>query len=241
VIVLVAFVSLIQFAEMRPARADRLTDAEFESDEEIAKELANPVADLVHLPVQINYDQNIGPDDEGWRLQTNLQPVIPFDLSDDWNLITRTIVPIIRQEDIAPGSGSQSGLGDTTLSLFLSPSKPTSGGILWGAGPILFLPTATDSLLGTEKWGAGPSAIALTQRGPWTVGALGHHIWSFAGDSDRNDLSFTFLQPFLAYIWPSSWSVAIGSETNYDWKSEDWSVPINASVSSRLLRSQFEC
>ena len=228
--ILVLCFGLNLIAGFQPAHADSTSDAAHDSNAEIAKELANPIADLVHLPVQINYDQDIGTDDDGWRLQTNIQPVIPFHLSDDWNLISRTILPVIHQKDIFPGAGSQFGLGDTTLSLFLSPKKATAGGILWGAGPILHLPTATDSLLGTEKCGAGPSAIALTQTGPWTVGALGHHIWSFAGDSNRNNLSSTFLQPFVAYTWPSAWSASVVSESTYNWKTEKWSVPVNAAL-----------
>ena len=217
------------FTGVQPARADSTSSEGQGSNTEIAKELSNPIADLVHLPIQMNYEQDIGPDDDGWRLQTNLQPVIPFHLTEDWNLISRTIIPVTHQEDILPGAGSQSGLGDTTLSLFFNPKK--RGGILWGAGPIMHLPTATNSLLGTEKWGAGPSAIVLTQRGPWTVGSLGHHIWSFAGDRDRADLSFTFLQPFAAYTWPNAWTASVGSESNYNWKTEKWSVPANVAVS----------
>ncbi len=141
------------FAGVQSARADSTSSEEQDSNTEIAKRLSNPIADLIHLPIQMNYDQDIGPDDDGWRQQTNLQPVIPFHLTEDWNLISRTIIPVTHQEDIFPGAGSQTGLGDTTLSLFFNPQKPTSSGILWGAGPILHLPTATDSGL-AQKSGA---------------------------------------------------------------------------------------
>ena len=147
----------------------------------------------------MNYDRDIGPLDDGWKLQTNIQPVIPIEWGDNWNLITRTIMPVISQNDIAPGTGSQFGLGDINLSLFFSPREPTSGGLIWGVGPVLLLPTATDSLLGAKKWGAGPAAVALTMNGPWTAGILANHVWSYAGDSDRQDISNTFAQPFLAY------------------------------------------
>lgn len=167
------------------------TDAEAD----LAQELTNPLADLMTIPIQVNYDQDIGPADAGERWQINIQPVIPFHLNERWNLISRTIVPVIQQDDIFPGEGSQFGLGDTSLSLFLSPKKPTANGLLWGVGPILLLPTATDSLLGGEKWGAGPAAVLLTMRGPWTMGLLANHVWSFAGDSDRSDISNTLIQP----------------------------------------------
>jgi len=160
-------------------------------DADLAQELTNPVADLITIPIQMTFDNDIGIADDGMKVTTNVQPVIPFEISDDWNLISRTIIPVIYQDDIFPGAGSQFGLGDINQSLFFSPKNPTSGGVIWGVGPILLLPTATDSKLGAKKWGAGPTALALTMRGPWTMGALGNHIWSFAGDKDRIDISNT--------------------------------------------------
>ena len=202
-------------------------------DAALAQELSNPIADLVSFPVQMNYDRGYGPDDDGWRLTTNVQPVIPFNLNADWNVISRTIVPIIGQEDIFPGAGSQFGLGDVSQSLFFSPAQPTEGGLTWGVGPVVVLPTATSSKLGGEKWGAGPTGVALVQRGPWTVGALANHVWSFAGDSDRDDLDRSFVQPFAAYTTPTAWTFSLQSETAYDWRAEAWSAPVNAAVSKR--------
>jgi hypothetical protein len=225
------FMFLAVSALVQPAIAEDASDAQKGGDAGLAQELSNPLADLMTIPIQVNHDRDIGPRDDGWKLQTNIQPVIPFHLNDDWNLISRTIIPVIDQEDIFPGAGSQFGLGDINLSLFFSPKKPTSGGITWGIGPVLLLPTATDSLLGAKKWGAGPAAVALTTRGPWTVGTLANHIWSYAGDSDRQDISSTFLQPFVAYTWPSAWTISVQSESNYNWKTENWSVPINVGVS----------
>lgn len=204
-------------------------------DSDLAQQLTNPVADIVTVPIQMNFDRDFGPTDDGTKLTTNVQPVIPFSLNDNWNLITRTIVPVIYQEDLFPGAGSQFGLGDINLSLFFSPKQPTSGGLIWGAGPVLLLPTATDDLLGAEKWGAGPAAVGLALRGPWTMGMLANHIWSFAGDDDRPDISNTFLQPFVAYTWPSAWTVSAQTESSYNWKSEQWSVPVNVAA-SKLVR-----
>jgi hypothetical protein len=180
---------------------------------DLAQELTNPLADLMTIPIQMNLDRDIGPNDDGEKIQTNIQPVVPFSLNESWNLISRTILPVIYQDDIFPGEGSQFGLGDTSLSLFFSPKKPTAGGVIWGVGPIFLLPTATDSLLGARKWGTGPTAVALTMRGPWTLGALANHVWSVAGDSDRQDISNTFLQPFAAYTWPNAWTVSVQSES----------------------------
>ena len=204
-------------------------------DAELAQELTNPVADLMSIPVQMNFDREIGPADDGTKVTTNVQPVVPFRLNDDWNLITRTIVPIIQQDEIYPGAGSQFGLGDINLSLFFSPLKPTAGGLIWGAGPVFLLPTGTDDLLSAKKWAAGPAGLVLTMRGSWTLGMLANHLWSYAGDDARQDISNTFIQPFAAYTWPSAWTLAVQSESTYNWKSEQWSVPINVGL-TRLVR-----
>ncbi len=227
----ILFLLLTFHVRIQPAQAESTSEVQQDKEAGLAQELTNPVADLMTIPIQMNYDRDIGPLDDGWKLQTNIQPVIPFRLTEDWTLISRTIIPVIYQDEIFPGSGSQFGLGDINLSLFFSPRKPSAGGLIWGAGPVVLLPTATDSLLGAKKWGAGPAAVALTMRGPWTMGALANHIWSFAGDSDRQDINNTFVQPFVAYTWPSAWTLSVQSESTYNWKTEKWSVPINAAVS----------
>jgi hypothetical protein len=197
---------------------------------ELAKKLSNPVASLISVPFQSNYDREIGPADDGWRYTLNVQPVIPISIGQDWNLISRTILPVIYQDEVFPGAGDQFGLGDTVQSLFLSPKEPRPGGLIWGVGPVLLLPTATDDLLGGEKWGAGPTAVGLVQTGPWTVGMLANHIWSFAGSSSRADISTTFLQPFVAYNTSNAWTFTLQTETTYDWEHEQWTVPIGLFV-----------
>ena len=201
------------------------------SGEELAKKLANPVAALISVPFQLNYDEKIGPTESGHRWLLNLQPVVPITLSEEWNVISRTILPIVSQQDVSAGAGSQSGLGDIVQSVFFSPKAPTAGGWILGAGPVLLLPTGTDDLLSAKKWGLGPTAVLLKQDQGWTYGALANHIWSVAGDKGRPDISTTFLQPFLAYTTPTAWTYSVNTESTYDWENKQWSVPLNALVS----------
>lgn len=204
-------------------------------DAELAKKALNPIADLVSLPLQLNYDQNIGADDDGTRYTLNIQPVIPIHLDEKWNMISRTILPVIDQQNTRPGGdGDASGIGDITQSLFFSPIQPTSEGWIWGVGPVFLIPTASNDLLGSEKWGLGPTAVALKQAHGWTYGGLANHIWSVAGNDDRADISSTFLQPFLSYTTKTYTTLGINTESSYDWKNEQWSVPINLMVTQLL-------
>lgn len=204
-------------------------------EEKLAMQLANPVAALISVPFQSNWERNIGPDEEGRRYRLNIQPVIPTDINEDWNLITRVIVPVVSQNDVFPGAGSQFGLGDTTASLFFSPSRPTAGGVLWGAGPVFLLPTGTDELLSAKKWGIGPTGVVLVQSGPWTYGALANHVWSVAGSSSRPSVNASFVQPFAIYTTPTAWSIGLQAEATYDWERSAASVPVTAFV-GRVVR-----
>ncbi len=208
---------------------------------DLAKKLSNPVAALISVPIEIDTWADIGPADDGKRWTITAKPVIPVSLTEEWNLISRTIVGYIDQEDIFPGAGSQSGISDILQSVFFSPKEPTArGGWIWGAGPVFLIPTASDDQLGGEKWGAGPTGVVLKQAGSWTYGFLANHVWSFAGDSDRSHISNTFLQPFVSYTTKTATTFGLNTESTYNWKIEEWSVPINASVSQVLkIRDQL--
>ena len=197
------------------------------SKEELAKKLANPIAALISVPFQLNFDHDIGPGDAGERYTLNIQPVVPIDLNPDWNVISRTILPVTMQDDILPGSGDQFGIGDIVQSAFFSPKAPTASGWIWGAGPVFLLPTGSEKLLTADKWGIGPTGVALKQEGPLTYGVLVNHIWSFAGDDDRTDVNATFIQPFYSYTTPNAVSFTVNMENTYDWRTDKWSLPIN--------------
>jgi hypothetical protein len=198
----------------------------------LAKKLQNPVASLISVPVQGNYDTGIGPDDAA-RYTLNIQPVIPVSIGARMNLIIRTIVPLVDADAPVPGGEDLSGLGDITQSFFFSPNEPIGGWVV-GAGPVLLYPSASEDQLGAEKWAAGPTFVVLRQQKGWTYGALGNHLWSFAGDDARSDVEATFLQPFVSFTTPKFTTYGLNTESSYDWQTSQWVVPINASVSQLL-------
>jgi len=201
---------------------------EANDDAELAKKLQNPVASLISVPIQNNWDFGIGPA-QAMKFTANVQPVIPVSISKDWNLIIRTIMPIIYAEAPANGLDYHSGLGDITQSFFFSPKAPVGGWIL-AAGPVALWPTATDSVLGSGKWGAGPTVLALQQKNGWTYGALANHLWSYSGWGDEQ-VNASFVQPFVSFTTKKFTTFGLNTESTYDWDNSQWTVPLNASVS----------
>lgn len=196
-----------------------------DDSQELAKKLQNPIAALISVPFQFNYDTGFGPKDAD-RYTLNVQPVIPFSISEDWNLITRTIVPIIYQGSLAEGLSTDFGLGDTTQSFFFSPKEPINGWII-GAGPVALWPTGTAPRIRSESLGLGPTLVALKQEHGWTYGALVNHIWSLTDSDDHDQVNSTFLQPFLSYTWPTATTLAVNTESTYNWSLEEWTVPLH--------------
>jgi len=196
-------------------------DAQEQKDgtsEKLAKQLANPMADLISVPFQNNYEFNVGPLN-GLRYTLNVQPIVPVSIGEKWNMISRTILPITFQKDVSFDGYSEFGIGDIVQSLFFSPKKPTNNGFVWGVGPVFLIPTATDDALGIKKWATGPNAVFLKTHGQWTYGVLVNHMWSFAG-SGSGDVNTSFLQPYTTYVTPKGVSYTIASENTQDWDND---------------------
>lgn len=203
-----------------------------ESSEELAKLAQNPIANLISVPFQNNTNFNFGPEEKNQNI-LNIQPVVPLTLSEDWNVITRTILPLISQPELTPMDDSTFGLGDTQFSAFLSPAN--ASGWIWGVGAVVQAPTHTDSALGNNNWGAGPTAVALHLEAgsPWVYGALVNNIWSL-DNSDQPSYNNGLIQPFLNYNFKGGSYLTSAPIITANWDADDngdtWTVPVGGGV-----------
>lgn len=203
------------------------------SAEELAKLAQNPVGNLISVPFQNNTNFNVGPQ-SGTQNILNIQPVIPFELDKDWNLITRTILPVVSQPGFTPGQDRVNGLGDVQITGFLSPAAPT-GGIIWGAGAIAQLPTHTNDRLGNDRWGLGPSVVVLhlAHGDPWVYGALVNNVWSVSSSGSSPAYNNFLLQPFLNYNFSGGLYLTSAPIVTADWKAasdQRWTVPVGGGI-----------
>ncbi len=202
------------------------------SAEELAKLAQNPVGNLISVPFQNNTNLNFGPE-EGTQNILNIQPVIPISVNKDWNIITRTIVPVIWMPSLGPDIGSTNGVGDTVFTAFLSPANP--GKWIWGAGPVLQLPTNTSDELGNGNWGLGPSAVVLhlDHGDPWVYGALINNVWSLTGNKQGGSYNNGLIQPFLNYNFKGGLYLTSAPILTVDWTADSndrWTIPIGGGV-----------
>jgi hypothetical protein len=205
-----------------------------QKEDNVAIQLANPISSLISVPFQQNIQFGIGPKNAGWQDLMNIQPVVPFSLNDTWNLVARMIMPVVYQNDIFPGAGSQFGIGDTNFQFFFSPKATTSSGLIWGIGPTFYVPSGM-YLLSTNTWGAGLDGVVLKQApkkwmngGILTYGILVTQLWPFSGPAPLNSV---FLQPFVAYTLKNTVTFNLQSQATYNWTQSQWTVPVIGSVS----------
>ncbi len=195
-----------------------------QDDEELAREAQNPLASLISVPYQNNTNFGLGPNDRTQNV-LNIQPVVPFSAGSNWNLVTRTILPLITQPDLAATSGSTTGFGDLLLTGFLVPAQP--GAVIWGVGPVISVPIGKEGL-SSEKWGLGPSVVVLTMPGHWVVGALMSNVWSVGGDENLGDVNQITIQYFVNYNFPSGWYLTTAPIITANWEADrgnKWTVP----------------
>jgi hypothetical protein len=202
------------------------------SAEELAKLAQNPVGNLISLPFQNNTNLNYGPQ-KGTQNILNIQPVIPIEVNKDWNVITRTILPVIWNPSLAPGDPSTTGTGDTSLTAFLSPANP--GKLIWGAGPILQIPTNSNAELGNKNWGLGPSAVVLhlDKGDPWVYGVLVNNVWSLSSDERGGSYNNGLIQPFVNYNFKEGFYLTSAPIATVNWKADGgnkWTVPVGGGV-----------
>ena len=197
---------------------------------ELAKASQNPVGSMISLPFQNNTSFGIGPDDAISNV-LNLQPVYPVALNDDWNLVNRAVIPVIYRDELVPGTGSASGLGDTSITSFFAPSKP--GKLIWGVGPSFLFPTATEDRWASDKFSAGAGVVLMAMPGNWVVGVLASNVWSVAGDSDAADVNYMVLQPIINYNMSNGWYLTSVPVITANWEADSdnrWTIPLGGGI-----------
>ncbi|WP_051315195.1 hypothetical protein [Algoriphagus terrigena] len=227
------FLFLISATTSTVLHAQEESAASAANAQELSDKLANPVASLISVPLQNNMTYGIGPYN-GSKYVINVQPVIPFSISEDLNLITRFIVPIVDQRDVTKENSSEFGVSDATITAFFSPKH--SKAFTWGAGPAFLVPTATNEFLGTEKFGIGPSALMLKQFEGKTIGFIANQIWSVAGNSDRADVSQFYIQAFFNKSFKSGAGLGANFEITQNWEGNTTTITLNAPSVSAVTK-----
>lgn len=218
---------------------DKAANSPDAASADLQKAVQNPVASLISVPVQSSTNFGIGPYDRTQEV-LNIQPVIPVHITSNWNLITRIIQPIISQPYPSQPTGGEFGFGDMNPTFFLSPFKP--GKVIWGAGPAFVIPTATNDILGQGKFSIGPSFVALTQPGHWTLGALVNNVWSVAGSGSRPVVNQMLLQYFINYNMKKGWYLSVSPILTANWRASSsnvWTVPFGGGV-GRIMKLGFQ-
>jgi hypothetical protein len=238
VVVLAPLMLAAQAPPSSASKSDRIASqapepAETNDATEIAQKLTNPLAAMISIPNQNWLDFNLGPKKDSFRYTAESQPVYPMQISKDWNLLSRTTIPTIYQQNVY-GRTTQAGLSDSTEGLFLSPVHTKS--FIWGAGPNFLVPTGTNGLLSTRKFAIGPTAVVVEHKGHTNIGLLASHVWSVAGSDSHPSVSETYAQPFVAYTTKKAWTLAMTSYDTYNWTAGRWTAIVNPIRVSKLVK-----
>ena len=221
---IIAIASMAMVAGFAPSLQAAGTE-EVSDAQAMAEEVANPLTDISYFPIRGNFDRDVGPLD-GKLTTINLQPLTSFKLNENWNILSRTIVPYVFEDDVLAERSSKSGLGDITQSFFLSPKKTSEEAWSWGVGPIVSLPTATEDEFGVDHFAAGPTAVAVKETGPWTFGGLVSYAHSIDRDSGDPKVDAFFVQPFVDYTTDKALLIELTTESTFDGEEDEWSIPL---------------
>jgi hypothetical protein len=200
------------------------------ADEELIQQLANPLAALLSVPVMNSFDFHVGPTREGFRHTLSVQPTLPLSIGENWNVISRTIVPLVYQEDVVPGAGDQYGLGDIVEAVYVASVEPGRNGYVWGVGPIARIPTGADDFLTQDQWQLGPTFAGVKQQDSFTFGVVGTHLWSVEGNPKRPEASLSTVEPFIDFTTGDLWTLSFHLPALYDWNAHEWTLPLTLSV-----------
>jgi hypothetical protein len=224
---IVAILALSLLAQEPPAKPPEEVQ---HNEEQLLKQLANPLSAMASVATVLNFDYHIGPGEDGHRTTLSFQPTIPLHLGEQWNIVSRTVLPIVYQEDVTPGAGSQLGIGDLTEAVYAAKVEPGPRGWVWGAGPIVQVPIGSEDLLTNKKWSLGPSAAAVKQLDDFTFGIIASQIWSIGGSGQRPDVNMGLYSPFITYQSEGLWNLELQVPFTYDFNAHQWTVPVQLRI-----------
>ena len=199
-------------------------DGSTHTHQDLAKQSANPIGNLISLPLQFNFNQGLGEFDRS-QFVLNIEPVLPIELNSSVTMINRIIIPIINQPDVSSDSGSTFGIGNTNYTAFFTPAHP--GAIIWGLGPTFTIPTISSTDLGGTDFGIGPSLVVLGMPGHFVLGFLVSNTWSYL----TSDIDMFMFQYFITLNFKGGWYINTTPVMTANWNAdegEQWTIPVGA-------------